>query len=208
MLQSNVFLYIPENSATTNGRRGNIGETSPRDPNNNSNKQTTNNNKPAAANDSKNNSHTQEARDDQLIAIIIGVVAALLIILATIVVFCILRNRRRNKDRKLSKELKHNHDERVTLSLNQLRELTIKSSNGTLYNNLGQDDISDVERQCLVANLINGGKMGGGGGVNGNMYQEEFEAVIQTRKLPELPALKIPDSGTGRHTIQSFVLHW
>ena len=79
--------------------------------------------------------NTARAKDDQFIGIVIGAVAAFIILLAAIFVFCIIRNRRKKgKNQKLAKEMEH--QQRVTLDLNQLRELNnAKDPNGTLYSN-------------------------------------------------------------------------
>ena len=137
-----------------------------------------------------------------------GAAGALVLILAAIIVFCIVRSRRsRSKTDKLSKELQQQHQQ-VSLSLDQLRELHVKTSNGTLnYNNhhmtsaAPQDDYLDAERQCLMASFMTGGGKPANG-INGNMYHDEgFDTPgIQTRKLPEVPAImNITDSGMGEN---------
>ena len=145
------------------------------------------------------------AQDDQVIGIIIGAITAFIILMSVIIVFCIIRNRRKkSKNQKLAKDMER---QRVTLDLNQLRELTNgKASNGTLYSNSIHDDYLEAERQALMANFVNG-KIANG---LGNMYhQDSFDSGIQTRKLPELPALKVPESGTGntRHDITRYIVH-
>ena len=119
----------------------------------------------------------------QLVAVVIGAGAALFLLLLAIVVICFCRARKRGGKMAEVNAVMRQHDQNVTLNLDQLKQMTAKASNTSLSNNQSQPDDFESQR-LLFANGVVGG------------YHDEFD-VIQARRLPELPALAMPESGTG-----------
>ncbi|XP_064648959.1 discoidin domain-containing receptor 2-like isoform X3 [Lineus longissimus] len=121
--------------------------------------------------------------DDKKIGIIVGALAALIIILILIVLAIIWRQRtlKHNNNRRNVKPV----DKPISINLNDLHpNITVngKLSNGNMYNSIGQSDMEsdrDIDR-C-----------------NNDIYHE-LDECLQSRKLPDLPPLKTPES-TGIH---------
>ena len=130
--------------------------------------------------------------DDQYIGIIIGALGALILLIGAIVIFVVVRRRKQKYNS--GSQLKPVQTQHVTLNLDDLRALTNSNgkvvSNGNVYNSIATSEI-DSEHDGLAQGYENG-KVAH----NGDAYQEPFDG-IQTRRLPELPALKTPESGTG-----------
>ena len=156
--------------------------------------------------------------DDRYIGIIIGTLAALLALFIAIFLYLFLRHRKHKYSNANSEKSGPEHH--VTLNLNDLRAMTNgKLSNGNMYNSIATsesgvmaendandrralhhcdgdgDDINDNRANCVVVGpSIYKPQPIHPSVVHQDQAGLEQEGWVQTRELPDLPALKTPDS--------------
>ena len=120
----------------------------------------------------------------QLIAVAIGAISALVLLLLVVIVVVVCRSRRRSKKKQSVHDPLGDHIQKM--SMEELKQLHKQESSASISNNQSQ-----LEESHDLLSYANGSV---GNGFPIGAFQDE---LIQTRRLPDLPALARPESGTG-----------